>query len=279
MIELKNISFYYNKKKPIFEDLTLNIETGKIYGLLGKNGAGKTTLLKNIAGISFVKSGTSTVFGIESKQRKTEVLEDIFFLPEEVWLPDTTVNNYLKMYSSSWPDFNHDFFSYCLEEFEIQAKSKLKNMSFGQRKKTAISFALATQSKLLILDEPTNGLDIPSKGKFRKLISEIMNENRTIILSTHQVRDLETLIDTIIVLENSEILLNNTIEAICEKLFFKTLSSVEERSDVLYSEFTPRGYSSILKNTRNDESKIDLEALFNFCTQNPSGIKDIFNYK
>jgi len=277
MIELKNISFYYNKKKPLFKDLTLSIETGKIYGLLGKNGAGKTTLLKNIAGLSFVKSGSSTVFGIESKLRKTEMYEGIFFLPEEVWLPDTTVKNYLKMYSTSWPDFNYDFFSYCLEEFEIKADSKLKNMSFGQRKKTAISFALATQSRLLILDEPTNGLDIPSKGKFRKLVTEIMNENRTIILSTHQVRDLETLIDTIIVLENSEILLNNNVEAICEMLYFKIMSSIENRNDVLYSDFTPRGYSAIMKNTTNEDSKIDLETLFNFCTQNPSGIKEIFN--
>jgi ABC-2 type transport system ATP-binding protein len=277
MIDLKNISFYYNKKQPLFNDLSLNLAEGRIYGLLGKNGAGKTTLLKNIAGLSIVKEGHCTVFGMESKDRKPEMLENIFFLPEEIWLPDVTVSTYLKMYAPSWPDFDYVFFRYCLSEFEIQPKARLKNMSFGQRKKTAISFALATQSKLLILDEPTNGLDIPSKGKFRKLVSEIMNDDRCIILSTHQVRDLETLIDKIIILENSKILLNNTIEQICEKLFFKIVPMIDQQENILYSEFTPRGYSVVTTNPDAEESKLDLETLFNLCTQMPEKIQQLFH--
>lgn len=277
MIDLKNISFYYNRKQPLFNDLSLSLEGGRIYGLLGKNGAGKTTLLKNIAGLSFVKDGQCTVFGMESKDRKPEMLENIFFLPEEIWLPDVSVSTYLKMYAPSWPDFDYVFFRYCLSEFEIQPKARLKNMSFGQRKKTAISFALATQSKLLILDEPTNGLDIPSKGKFRKLASEIMSDGRCIILSTHQVRDLETLIDTIIILDNSKILLNNTIEQVCEKLLFKTVPTIDQPQDVLYNEFTPRGYSVVMNNPDAGESKIDLEALFNLCTQTPEKIQKLFH--
>lgn len=277
MIELKNISFYYNRKQPLFNDLSIEIKPGRIYGLLGKNGAGKTTLLKNIAGLSFIKSGDCSVFGMESKQRKPEMLENIFFLPEEIWLPDVSVSTYLKMYASSWPNFDYVFFDYCLSEFEIKKSANLKNMSFGQRKKAAISFAFATQCKLMILDEPTNGLDIPSKGKFRKLASEIISDDRCIILSTHQVRDLETLIDTIIILENSKILINNSIEEVCEKLLFKTVPVIDQSKEVLHSEFTPRGYSVILRNPEKEESKIDLEALFNFSTQTPDRIQSIFN--
>lgn len=277
MIELKNIYFSYNKSQTLFENLSLKVESGKIYGLLGKNGAGKTTLLKNIAGLSFVKQGTCTVFGMDSAKRDPEMLQNIFFLPEEIWLPDMTASEYEKTYAPSWPDFNHELFSHCMSEFEINPQARLKNMSFGQRKKTAIGFALSTQCKLLILDEPTNGLDIPSKGKFRTLAAEALSEDRSIILSTHQVRDLETLIDTIIILDNSKILLNNTVEEICDKLLFDMIPAFNLPENVLYYELTPRGYSVVMTNPNNEESKIDLELLFNMCTQNPDLAHKLFN--
>ncbi|MFA7044077.1 MAG: ABC transporter ATP-binding protein, partial [Bacteroidales bacterium] len=212
MIELKNMNFAYSKKKKIFEDLSLTIEGGHIYGLLGKNGAGKTTLLKLMTGLRFPQSGSSTVFSIDTKKRSAKMLEEIYFLPEEIWLPDVRVDRYLKMYANSYPNFDHELFKRCLKEFEINPEDKMKKMSFGQRKKVAISFALSTQCKILIMDEPTNGLDIPSKGQFRKLAAEVISDDRCIILSTHQVRDLESLIDTVIILDESRILLNNTIE-------------------------------------------------------------------
>ncbi|MDP4278624.1 MAG: ABC transporter ATP-binding protein [Bacteroidota bacterium] len=277
MVELKNIDFSYSARQPLFEDLSLRLEAGKIYGLLGKNGAGKTTLLKNVAGLSYIKAGTCQVFGLDSKKRDPAMLEKCFFLPEEIWLPDTTVSTYLKMYAPSWPQFNYDFFRYCLQEFEIRPEARLKSMSFGQRKKTAISFALATQTSLLMMDEPTNGLDIPSKSKFRKLVAEITDENRCIVLSTHQVRDLETLIDTIIILESSKILLNNTTDEICEKLLFKTVTSLDQVEPILYSEFTPRGFSVVTTNPAGEDSKIDLEALFNVSIQQPDLIQQLFH--
>jgi len=278
MIELKNMNFAYSKKKKIFEDLSLNIEGGHIYGLLGKNGAGKTTLLKLMTGLRFPQSGSSTVFGIDTQKRSVKVLEEIYFLPEEIWLPDVRVDGYLKMYANSYPNFDHKLFKRCLTEFEINPEDKMKKMSFGQRKKVAISFALSTQCKILIMDEPTNGLDIPSKGQFRKLAAEVISDDRCIILSTHQVRDLESLIDTVIILDESRILLNNTIEQICEKLLFKTLMTLEGQNDVIYSEFTPMGFLAVTPNMNGMDSKIDLEVLFNMTTQNPNLIKQMFNH-
>jgi len=278
MIELNNMCFAYSKNKTIFDNLSLNLEGNHIYGLLGKNGAGKTTLLKNIAGLRFPQSGKCTVLGMESKKRRAEMLEDIYFLSEEIWLPEVTIPIYLKMFADSYPKFSPEFFNRCLNEFEINSRDQLKNMSFGQRKKVAISFALATQCKILIFDEPTNGLDIPSKGQFRKLAAEVIDKDRCIILSTHQVRDLECLIDTIIVLDNSQILLNNTVDQVCERLIFKTLLSLENQPGLLYSEFTPKGYIAVMSNENGTESKIDLEVLFNMSTQNPALIKQLFHH-
>lgn len=277
MIELRNMDFAYSKRKKIFDNLSMDIVSGHIYGLLGKNGAGKTTLLKLMTGLRFPQNGTCSVLGINSRKRNPEMLENIYFLPEEIWLPDVRVDGYLKMYANSYPDFDHELFKRCLVEFEINATDKLKNMSFGQRKKVAISFALATKCKILIMDEPTNGLDIPSKGQFRKLAAEIIGDDRCIILSTHQVRDLESLIDTVLILDESRILLDKTIEQICNKLVFKTLASLEGQNDVLYSEFTPRGYLAVTPNMNGIDSKIDLEILFNMTTQNANLIKQMFN--
>jgi ABC-2 type transport system ATP-binding protein len=279
MVELKHIFFSYSKRKPIFKDLSMKLEGGKIYGLLGKNGAGKTTLLKNIAGLQFIQSGNCLTTTIDSRKRHPLMLESMYYLPEEIWLPDVTVQRYINMFASSWPLFDQTYFNYCLQEFEIDPNARLKKMSFGQQKKTAISFAFATNVKLLILDEPTNGLDIPSKSKFRKLAAELTNPERCIILSTHQVRDLETLIDTVIVLENSDILLDETIDDICKKLYFSTITSLEKPENVMYAELTPKGYALITTNPKGIESKIDMETLFNLCTTQPEMIKQLFNKK
>jgi len=278
MIEVQNLSFTYSKKKKgIFNDLSLSMEGGHIYGLLGKNGAGKTTLLKLIAGLRFPQLGSCKVLGMESKKRNAVMLEDIYFLTEEIWLPDTNIEDYLKMYAGAYPKFDTTIFDKCLREFEINISDKLKNMSFGQKKKVAISFALATQCKILIMDEPTNGLDIPSKGQFRKLAAEIITDDRCMVLSTHQVRDLESLIDRIIILDESRILLNQTTDAICDKLLFKTLMSIENQPGMLYSEFTPKGFLAVFNNKDQADSKLDLEVLFNFATQQPAVITQLFH--
>jgi len=278
MIEVQNLSFTYSKKKNgIFNNLSLSMEGGHIYGLLGKNGAGKTTLLKLISGLRFPQDGSCKVLGMESKKRNATMLEEIYFLTEEIWLPDTNIEEYLKMYAGGYPKFETSIFNNCLREFEINTSDQLKNMSFGQKKKVAISFALATQCKILIMDEPTNGLDIPSKGQFRKLAAELITDDRCMVLSTHQVRDLESLIDRIIILDESRILLNQTTEAICDKLLFRTLMSMENQPGILYSEFTPKGFLAVFSNTDKVDSKLDLEVLFNFATQQPAVITELFH--
>ena len=201
MIEVQNLSFGYKKRKLLYKNLNLKLEAGSIYGLLGKNGAGKSTLLKNFIGLLFPKGGKISVNGYEPKKRWPSFLETIYFIPEEVYVPALTVEGYKKLFSPFYPAFNEEQFYNYLEHLDVKDKGKLNGLSFGQQKKFIIAFALACNTKVLLLDEPTNGLDIPSKIKFRKLIASILTDDKIIFISTHQIRDLDNLIDRVIIVD------------------------------------------------------------------------------
>ena len=273
MIELTNLSFGYSKNKLLFKNLDLKLKEGHIYGLLGKNGAGKSTLLKNIAGLAFPREGVCKVKGFTASKRLPAFLQELFFIPEEMHLPSLSSAQYVKSTAHFYPEFNNEEFNAMLSEFEVPASSKLNKLSFGQQKKVMIAFGLATNTSLLIMDEPTNGLDIPSKSQFRKIIASALTENRCIIISTHQVRDLDSLIDSLVVLHNQEIVLNTSIDSISEKLKF-TNSSSASASNILYHEESLGGINTIIANTDESYSKVDMELLFNAIICNNKSVTD-----
>ncbi len=205
MVRIEHLSFGYSPANPIFNHLNLELPSGKIYGLLGKNGAGKSTLLKLISGLIFPQKGSCIINGYHSKDRHPLVLRDLYVIPEELEIPPITVNQYEKLYSPFYPLFDHFLFNANLKEFDIPKSQKMSKLSYGQKKKVLISFGLATHSKLVIMDEPTNGLDIPSKSQFRRLLAATLHHERSFIISTHQVRDVVNLIDPIIILEKGEV--------------------------------------------------------------------------
>ncbi|MCE7040951.1 ATP-binding cassette domain-containing protein [Dyadobacter sp. CY312] len=276
MIRLDKVSFGYSKHKKLFEDLSIDLQPGHIYGLLGKNGAGKSSLLRNMAGLLFPLSGKVDVNGFEPKKRQPAFLQDLFFIPEEIYLPSITIDEYLYTLAPFYPKFNEKQFHTYISEFDIPEKNKLTGMSYGQKKKVLTAFALATNTKVLLMDEPTNGLDIPSKSQFRKIVSSALEPDRLILISTHQVRDLDNLIDGIIILEDSEILIQHSLDTVAERLHFGTLPSVEFDTRVLYSEPSLRGYKAVSENSHREESRVDLEQLFNAVMENPARIKQIF---
>lgn len=155
-----------------------------------------------------------------------------------------------------------------LKEFELKATDKLNEISHGQQKKFMIAFALATNSKLLLLDEPTNGLDIPSKSIFRKVLVNSVNEDQLVIISTHQVKDIETIIDNIVILEEGKVVFEKDIYSITEKLEFQKISSISDKSEVLYAEKCPGGYKAIVPATTTSETELDIELLFNAICNN-----------
>ena len=275
MIEIKDLSFSY-KKTPVFSDINLNFPQGGIYGLLGENGVGKTTLLKIICGLLRPTQGTSTVNGQTSHERLPEMLQRIVFLPDEVQLPDnSTPQRYVDELAPFYPTFSQGTFLHLMQELEVEPNRKFKEMSFGQQKKSLIAASLALGTDYILLDEPTNGLDIPSKSQFRSILSKIADEGKTIIISTHQVKDVENLIDPIVILSHNAVLLDASVQRIQEKLFFEY--GGEERKDALYSELLPGGYMNVVPNTTGDESQLNIEALFNAVLRNKNTIKELFS--
>ena len=273
MLELVNIDFGYNKKK-LFEKLNLSLGKGHIYGLLGKNGAGKTTLLKNMVGLTFPKKGYSHLNGMDTSERTPEVLQKIFFLSEDIYVPPLTASQFMQKTAGFYPCFNEEEYYRNLAIFDVEVDLRMDKLSYGQQKKAMIAFALATNTALLVMDEPTNGLDIPSKIQFRKIIASSLTEERIIIISTHQVRDLENLIDALIVIHDKEIVLNSTIEEISERISFEVIQD-DDGLDVLYQEESLKGQNAILVNSGYSTGKVDLELLFNAITSDTNRLLEI----
>lgn len=273
MLKIKELSFGYTSKQRLFDSLHLELLPGNIYGLLGKNGAGKTTLLRIMAGLRFPRTGSCKVFSHESSKRLPEVLQDLYLIPEEYQLPAVSIRYYVYLNSPFYSRFDHDKFKWLLQEFQLEQSSKLSQLSYGQKKKFLLAFGLATNARLMLMDEPTNGLDIPSKSQFRRVIAASITEEQILIISTHQVRDLQNLIDPIIIIDQGQIIFNRSVEAITNSLAFE---QVKEKGRSLYAEEGFSDFHVILPNTSERATKLDLELLFNGVVANPKEINQVF---
>ncbi len=276
MIEIKDLAFSYGKT-PVLKSITTTLEEGRIYGLLGENGVGKTTLLTLLCGLKKVCSGSITTDGQNPFDRTPTLLQNQFYLPDEVLPIAMKAECFAKERGAFWPDYDHAKFLEIMKEFENDPAKKMNQMSAGQLKKTYISLALACGCKYIFMDEPTNGLDIPSKTQFRSAIMKYTSDDSTIVISTHQVRDLENIIDPIIILDRQDVLLNATVEEITSKLYFDYGTQLHPES--LYSEQLPGGFIQVYPNTTGEDSKINVEALFNAVHKNKELIKGMFSNK
>lgn len=266
-INIENVNFKYRgSRRMVLENISLELQENRICGLLGKNGVGKSTLLYLIAGLLRPKSGSVKIGPSESFKRKPEMLQELFVVPEEFSLPDTTLAEYVKMNLPFYPYFSHELLDECLSSFELDRNINLKELSMGQKKKVFISFALATGTKILLMDEPTNGLDIPSKAQFRKAVSRAMTEDRIIIISTHQVHDVEQLIDHIVIMSENGILLNKSTEEISKEYVFE-YRSPNDMDDAIYAEPSLQGNLVMAPRGDKNETQINLELLFNAVTK------------
>lgn len=276
MIEIKDLAFSYGKT-PVLKSITTTLEEGRIYGLLGENGVGKTTLLTLLCGLKKVCSGSITTDGQNPFDRTPTLLQNQFYLPDEVLPIAMKAECFAKERGAFWPDYDHAKFLEIMKEFENDPAKKMNQMSAGQLKKTYISLALACGCKYIFMDEPTNGLDIPSKTQFRSAIMKYTSDDSTIVISTHQVRDLENIIDPIIILDRQDVLLNATVEEITSKLYFDYGTQLHPES--LYSEQLPGGFIQVYPNSTGEDSKINVEALFNAVHKNKELIKGMFSNK
>ena len=263
MISINQLTFHYKKQQALFSDLFFNQENGSITGLLGKNGAGKSTLLKLMAGLLKPQVGELSVNDFKPFDRLPDFLSDVFMVPEEFSFPSVTIDCYIKATAPLYPKFEYEKMDRILTEFELDRKKNINRLSHGQRKKFLIAFALASNCRLLILDEPTNGLDIPSKSLFRKILVSSVTEEQLVLISTHQVKDIETIIDKIVMLNDGEIVFNQEVSGISQRWLFKTVSSLSGEVNAVYHEKCPGGYRIISPIGDDEETEIDIELLFN----------------
>ncbi|GAB4041249.1 ABC transporter ATP-binding protein [Spirosoma gilvum] len=277
MIELKNVTFGYRQRKLLYDRLTLSLSPGSIYGLLGPNGAGKSTLLRLVSGLLYPKSGTIQVGLYNPAHRQPAFLEDIFLVPEEFYLPSVRIRQFVETNAPFYPRFDRSEMAAYIREFGLTDDQKLNELSYGQKKKILIGFGLATNTSVLLMDEPTNGLDIPSKSQFRRLVAGAVDEQRTVIISTHQVRDLETLIDPIVILSEQGVALNASVDEITARLWFGLVPELDRSRPILYSERAVGGYAIVAENKLGEPNRLDLERLFNAVQAEPERIQQLFS--
>lgn len=274
MINLRDVSFSYGRHK-VLGNVSMNLEQGKIYGLLGENGVGKSTLLKILSGLLKMEGGECTVCGEVPYMRYPSFLQEIYYLPEDFAGENVVVEKYAMQTGAFYPNFSPDKFYRILSEFGVDGKAKFNKLSLGQQKKAIIAVALSLGTKVLLMDEPSNGLDIPSKALLRRLIAENASDDQLIIISTHQVKDLENLIDPIIIMDRECVLMNASIEEISRRLTFGI--EPEEDRGALYCQRDLRGYVTVRDNEYGVETPVDLEALFNCALANKALFKEMFN--
>ena len=278
MIEVENLSFSYGRRKSmVLEDFSMKLDKGSVYGLLGKNGTGKSTLLYLMAGLLRPQTGNVLYKGVDVKKRYPDTLQDMFLVPEEFALPNVSLKQYVKMNAPFYPNVSDELLNACLRDFDMNEDIHLGELSMGQKKKAFMCFALATNTSLLMMDEPTNGLDIPSKSQFRKVIASGMSDDKAVIISTHQVRDIDSLLDHVLILDGSKLLLNESVATICEKLYFAEQGMNEPTEGALYVQPSVQGNSVILPNEYGEDSKMNLEVLFNAMLAERVRMQQIFN--
>ena len=272
MIQFSNITFSYaGSEKTIFKDFNLSFQPGRIYGILGPNGTGKTTLLYICMGLLQVRKGMVEIDGSNIAKREHANLKALFLVPEEFELPEMTLHEYVETFRPFYPHFSDDILQRCLDEFQLPSDLRINRLSMGQKKKVLMAFALACGTKYLLMDEPTNGLDIQAKKQFRKVIATNMNDERTIIISTHQVHDVEQLLDHVIIIGNqkpsdsSSVLCDSALPNLTKQYSFTyEPQSPTPSSSYLYSERTAQGYATIsIRQQDEEETPINLELLYN----------------
>ena len=276
MFTINQLSFGYNKKGGnLFQDFSLELNGGNVYGLLGKNGAGKSTLIYLMTGLLTPQAG-EVLFDCENvRDRLPKTMSDIFLVPEEFELPNLTLKKYVDINATFYPRFSMEDMQRNLDIFEMggDMNVKLNSLSMGQKKKVFMAFAFATNTRALIMDEPTNGLDIPSKSQFRKLVTTGMSDDKMMLISTHQVRDISDILDHVTIIDQSRVLLNTSFADVMSRLAFRPML---EGDQPIFLQQSAMGSLVAVPARDGEETKVDLEMLFNATLQNPEAINQLF---
>ena len=202
MINIKNLNKKY-RNKIILDNINLNIEKGKIIGLLGPNGSGKTTLMKILLNITKEDSGE---IYINNEKKSEETNKYISFLPDAPFIDkDLSINEARNYFKFFYTDFNDKKFENLINKLNLNLKDKIKNLSKGNIEKLNLILILSRDAKIYILDEPIAGVDIVTRNEILKLIIENISDESTAIISTHLIKDIEHIFDQVMFLKDANI--------------------------------------------------------------------------
>ncbi len=277
-IALHDLQFAYGQRV-LFGNLGLMLKSGAVCGLLGKNGAGKTTLMKIMAGLRFAHGGQVRVFDFDPALRQPSFLSQVFYLPETIVLPRVKAEAYVREMAPFYPAFDRALYEELVQEFALPVGTRLSDLSLGEARKIMLAFALAAGSRLLLLDEPANGLDIPARKQLRRMLSLATRGDRVIVISTHQVHDIEALVDSIAILHGGQIVIHRPMEELTRRLYVGVVPEAPTPESVLYSERVVGGYTVVKERSQEPESALDLEGVFHAAIADPARMQSIFATK
>ena len=278
MLKIENCTFNYRHSgEPAIKDFLLEFGEGGVYGLLGANGAGKSTLLQLMAGLLTPETGRVTFDGEDVRRRLPSVMREIFIVPEEIELPPLKAARFMAVRGAMYPRFSMSKAERYLEIFDVPSSQRLDALSMGQKKKVALAFAMACNTRILLMYEPTNGLDIPGKSAFRKIVVESSSDDRVFVISTHQVRDVNRILDHILIMDRSKVLLDCNVADIQDSLVFMDTSDSDLISRSIYAEKWIGGASVVIENREGLESELNLELLFNCVVSCPEAVAKVLN--
>ncbi len=266
MLEIKNVTKAF-KDKSVLDDVSLNIDHGSIFGLVGVNGAGKSTLLRSIAGIYSLDDGLVLFEGLDT-QIDVEIRKRIFLVSDDPYYPYGSSIKSLKMFYKSFYDFDEEIYQKYLNLFKLSETDNISNFSKGIKRQALLLIALACKPELLLLDEAFDGLDPIVRVHIKNALSDLIEDNNSlIIISSHNLKELEDICDSYGILENGHIetygdLLESKANINKYQLAFKEEVDIEmfKGFDVLYKNMEGRIVTLVIKGNREDVSK-KLEAL------------------
>ena len=233
-IEIKNLTKVYGKNRGI-QDINISVKEGEIYGFIGPNGAGKSTTIKTLLNFIYSTSGEALIFGMDSVKESEKIKEYIGYVPSEVrYYDDVKVKDIIKYAQSFYPKSNKEYVDRICNELELDMNKKMGELSLGNKKKVAIAQSLINNPKLLILDEPTNGLDPLMQKKLFNILIEEKEKGNTVFLSSHNLVEVQNLCDRVCVIKEGKIVDIIEIEKSKTQLKLKvTLSSSDITDDIV----------------------------------------------
>ena len=281
VLSIRHLSKSFGSRR-ILTDINLDVTPGEIFGFLGPNGSGKTTTIKLMLGLLRMEQGEIRICGRNIVTDFEEAVKSVGGIIEnpEMYKYLTGRQN-LEQYARMYGNIPKERFDEVIRLVGLQTRidDKISKYSLGMRQRLGLAQAILHRPALLVLDEPTNGLDIPSKSQFRKVLASGMSEEKSVVISTHQVRDIDRLLDHVIVIDGSQVLLDESVVRITDKLFFAEQGMSDPTDDALYVQPSVHGNSVILPNHYGEESPLNLELLFNALLTEREKIQAIFNEK